>query len=70
MSCLRVLTGKDMQPAVGANSGLATWTNTALPRPETRGRLLWSISMTRSYKASERHNRSPDWPREILIARL
>ena len=26
----------------------ATWMNTALPRPATRGRVLWSISMMRS----------------------
>ena len=36
------------QPAVGANSRRAIWTNTALPRPATRGRVLWSISMMRS----------------------
>ena len=36
------------QPAVGAKPGRATWMNTALPRPATRGRVLWSISMMKS----------------------
>ena len=36
------------QPAVGAKPGRATWMNTALPRPATRGRVLWSISIIRS----------------------
>ncbi len=36
------------QPAVGANPERATWMNTALPRPATRGRVLWSISMMKS----------------------
>ena len=36
------------QPAVGANPARATWMKTALPRPATRGRVLWSISMMRS----------------------
>ena len=35
-------------PAVGAKPGRATWTNTALPRPAIRGRVLWSISMMKS----------------------
>ncbi len=30
------------QPAVGPRFGRATWTNTALPRPAMRGRVLWS----------------------------
>jgi len=36
------------QPAVGANPGLATWMNTALPRRVTRGRALWLISIMKS----------------------
>ncbi len=36
------------QPAVGERSGRATCTNTALPRPATRGRALWSVSIMRS----------------------
>ena len=36
------------QPAVGPRFGRATWTNTALPRPAMRGRVLWSISMMKS----------------------
>ena len=36
------------QPAVGDRLGRARCTNTALPRPATRGRVLWSISMTKS----------------------
>jgi hypothetical protein len=43
-----VLAGMDTHPAVGVMSALATWMNTALPRPDTRGRWLWSISMIRS----------------------
>ena len=35
-------------PAVGRIPGRATWMNTALPRPATRGRVLWSISMMKS----------------------
>ena len=33
---------------VGAKCGLATWMKTALPRPATRGLVLWSISMIMS----------------------
>ena len=47
------------QPAVGPRFGRATWTNTALPRPAMRGRVLWSSSMMRSYSRSSRHSRSP-----------
>ena len=36
------------QPAVGDRLGRATCTNTALPRPATRGRVLWSISTMKS----------------------
>ena len=36
------------QPAVGAKPGLATWMNTALPRPAMRGRRLWLISIMKS----------------------
>ncbi len=36
------------QPAVGERSGRATCTNTALPRPATRGRVLCEISITTS----------------------
>ena len=34
--------------AVEPNPGRATWMKTALPRPATRGRVLWSSSMIRS----------------------
>ena len=36
------------QPAVGPSPGLARGRNTALPRPATRGRVLWSISTIKS----------------------
>ena len=38
MNCLSLLIGREMQPAVGPKSDLATWMNTALPRPVMRGR--------------------------------
>ena len=40
--------GSATHPAVGRKPGRATCTNTALPRPVIRGRVLWSSSMMKS----------------------
>ena len=40
--------GESTHPAVDPRFGRARWTKTALPRPATRGRVLWSISMMKS----------------------
>ena len=57
-------------PAVGDRLGRATWMNTALPRPATRGRVLWSISMMKSYRWSSRQSRSPGSAAERRKGRL